>query len=982
MTKFNRTCFLLWRFSVFGILISIPGNLVGQDENTYLVETTQTAPLQIFESGTLQTLAKIPAGTDLKVLRERKGWYLVIDPATGHKGWIDGEFTTRNSDSSKKSRDPITIDSYPSNLFITNQNDVPVFVGKELIGKIEKHKIVWVFGLKDKWFYVKLPGSAKRGWVESKYLAVRRMEPKIRRQQEAAAEKAAIEVRNLSRDKKYLEALAKAKESVNLHIPLHGEEHPITIRENVAVGWLMIKTGQRQAGREHLSRWIEVEEGLQGVDSPGLITTYRLAGRFALDVSDEFAGVFYDKIFRVIDKQHASDLQQRTHKRREEVVQLHQARATQLALKYALKNLAKIKSTNFRGTDLEALELTNIGAFSQSLNQLDSAEEYFLRALAIPADKMSDQLRGNIHSRLGELYQQQRRHKNADQNFGLAAKYIQTGYGENHALTANALFEHGWNKYYLTDYQGAVEQLTKSLATYHKVSPPQPMKMAKVHVQLGYVYTMSGSASKAVSQFRRGVEMVEAAGYKDKVEASSYYQGLGFGLDVIGDPEAEKYLKKSVLLHEKSNSPPSRSKAESLRRYASFLLYRGQYDRAERYFLKATEITSKFPSLESYDAMNLHALASIAEHRKNYPRATRLANQALGKLLATHASDHQSVLQIRYRLANLQLLQGDIAAAERAYSKLAPLAKEKLGPHPHTIQTYTQWAKASTGASQLKRLSESRKLAFQYVNNELPLLPPYQQIGFLNQRYKTEFYDAIGLALTTNVDAVRVNESFEWLINGKAVSHESLGRYYRQVSGKSRPKAVPWRRRGELQNRIAPNLAYIDILKVRLSRNGSHQKATHYVAYVLTADELKFVDLGLANFIDDQVVRARETVVETATAIAAEGEQEATNKCNDVLSILSRELWNKLDIGPNISKLTISPDSNLWLLPWSALPLDANGRTLIEGYDINFVVTGRDLFAESEGKPADPSAIIADPNFGRVSSTATTVRPSETLRNN
>jgi CHAT domain-containing protein len=62
--------------------------------------------------------------------------------------------------------------------------------------------------------------------------------------------------------------------------------------------------------------------------------------------------------------------------------------------------------------------------------------------------------------------------------------------------------------------------------------------------------------------------------------------------------------------------------------------------------------------------------------------------------------------------------------------------------------------------------------------------------------------------------------------------------------------------------------------------------------------------------------------------------------------------------------LILSPDSNLWLVPWAALPLE-DGRLAIEEYTLRFVVCGRDLTtSQTADIPSGPGLVIADPEFG------------------
>jgi CHAT domain-containing protein len=64
----------------------------------------------------------------------------------------------------------------------------------------------------------------------------------------------------------------------------------------------------------------------------------------------------------------------------------------------------------------------------------------------------------------------------------------------------------------------------------------------------------------------------------------------------------------------------------------------------------------------------------------------------------------------------------------------------------------------------------------------------------------------------------------------------------------------------------------------------------------------------------------------------------------------------------------------LWLVPWAALPL-ADGRYAVEQYEIDYLVSSRDLLAENAADvKTSPPVIMADPNFdldGRASEAAT-----------
>jgi hypothetical protein len=68
---------------------------------------------------------------------------------------------------------------------------------------------------------------------------------------------------------------------------------------------------------------------------------------------------------------------------------------------------------------------------------------------------------------------------------------------------------------------------------------------------------------------------------------------------------------------------------------------------------------------------------------------------------------------------------------------------------------------------------------------------------------------------------------------------------------------------------------------------------------------------------------------------------------------------------PHIEKSpqwVISPDGNLWLVPWAALPLP-DGSYVVEKYTLRHVVSGRDLVSPPSKGKAESCWVLADPDY-------------------
>jgi CHAT domain-containing protein len=58
----------------------------------------------------------------------------------------------------------------------------------------------------------------------------------------------------------------------------------------------------------------------------------------------------------------------------------------------------------------------------------------------------------------------------------------------------------------------------------------------------------------------------------------------------------------------------------------------------------------------------------------------------------------------------------------------------------------------------------------------------------------------------------------------------------------------------------------------------------------------------------------------------------------------------------------LSPDADLWLVPWAALPL-ADGRYAVEDYCLHYLISGRDLVAAPAAIRPGQALVFADPDY-------------------
>jgi hypothetical protein len=129
--------------------------------------------------------------------------------------------------------------------------------------------------------------------------------------------------------------------------------------------------------------------------------------------------------------------------------------------------------------------------------------------------------------------------------------------------------------------------------------------------------------------------------------------------------------------------------------------------------------------------------------------------------------------------------------------------------------------------------------------------------------------------------------------------------------------------------------------------------------------DVRLIDLGEADKIDAAVQKARQALNDAPGRLKVDGEVKAEKAVREALEVLAslvlKPLRKHIDDFPG---WVISPDGNLWLIPWAALPLD--DRTYaVEKHSLQLLVSGRELlpapatWAPGTGLPV----VFADPDF-------------------
>ncbi len=187
----------------------------------------------------------------------------------------------------------------------------------------------------------------------------------------------------------------------------------------------------------------------------------------------------------------------------------------------------------------------------------------------------------------------------------------------------------------------------------------------------------------------------------------------------------------------------------------------------------------------------------------------------------------------------------------------------------------------------------------------------------------------------------------------------------------------PWVSLADLQQSIPNNAVFVDILRFVPTKFDSTTKELvvlppHYVAWIVGGQNSKtvgVVDLGEAEAIDARILNIRrwfQTTTDRDEILRLGGEDVVATRLNLKLRELARKIYAPLaQYLEGKEELILSPDKELWLAPWSALPVDDQGKVLIEKVAIRLVNSGRQLTTPTIAidNGSNPPVVIGDPAY-------------------
>ncbi|MCA9123204.1 MAG: CHAT domain-containing protein [Planctomycetaceae bacterium] len=470
--------------------------------------------------------------------------------------------------------------------------------------------------------------------------------------------------------------------------------------------------------------------------------------------------------------------------------------------------------------------------------------------------------------------------------------------------------------------------------------------------------------------------------------------------------------------------------AENAINAASFYSDLGQLDIAEQLANEAVDIArSGEDKLVYSDALLMRS--QLFATRQEFDRgieSCRAAIDALGLNQTSRTRVREA--KARQHLAELLMQIGSYSESESEFQAAIDLYKRWADAH---VKYFDALDGKAVLYRRTKRWDDAREVTTwarkarrRFITSILPGLPERQQFEFLSTREAPSFSQAISLC-AVNPDSSTVSASAEWVLNGKALAFEALAQNALQIRNASdaetqdvvrelrtlqahlassqntsgqaseelassgqrleelqrtlatqlinengSPGSSSWFPLENVRNRLSDDTALIEF--ARFKTDEAVGNVDHYAAWIISNQhDTTFVDLGPATTIDNAIRAFRNSWGVNGNRGATPG---VSTGGLDRTVLAQRDTLSTLlirPIEPTLSRYKgwlISPDSNLWFVPWAALR-KRNNKLVIEDHATGYLVTGRhvktefrsDVFAPG---PSRQTMIVADPSYAEI----------------
>lgn len=643
-----------------------------------------------------------------------------------------------------------------------------------------------------------------------------------------------------------------------------------------------------------------------------------------------------------------------------------------LAKAYAsVANYSKAESLHLQGLriretalgpdhELTAASLHNLAGVYAQVARYAEADDLFRRALRIQEAHY-----GAKHpsvaitlNNLALLLSAQGDFTEAESLLQRSLEILRATWGDNHDEVAKCLSNIALIKGDLGDHQAAVELHRQALKIEEQIFGLRHKDTANTLNNLGLALKDSRDLSAAEKNLRQALEIRETILGAKHPSTAVTLNNLGTLLEAQHrNAEAEPFLSRALSIREDVLGPTHPDTAQSINNLAFLHFQQREFSRSETLFRKSLQIRLDSVGPNHPDTIaNLNSLAWTQI-------ASGTQNDALALLDRSRRSTRTHVAKILSALPEKQQQQYLNDRYHTDFHIALSFALRNSGK-PQIVQQSAAWlmngkAVAMEALAQRNLLTRnaqdpnigSKVTELRQVRQQLAALAMSTALG--KQRYKKR-------------DAMKKLEARE----------AQLSRELGDVPNEGNQASGEWTELRDVRQAMPQNSVFIDIARFEAFQFSTGPAATqwgdsHYVAcltYATSGRDSVLIDLGSASEIDSLVQAVRDELQACPGeegSIQTQGPEAATETLKQKLRVLADSIWQPLmpHLG-DATRVILSPDGALWLVPWSALPLqDAEDSFLIEHFEVSLVVSGRDLVKPKSDRPSQPGVIFTNPLF-------------------
>jgi CHAT domain-containing protein/Tfp pilus assembly protein PilF len=606
------------------------------------------------------------------------------------------------------------------------------------------------------------------------------------------------------------------------------------------------------------------------------------------------------------------------------------------------------------GSLQHAAVLNNLGSLNSSTARMREAESMYLQCLKIYEAKLGPDhvnLTATLNN-LGNLYLEMSRYPQAESCYKRALSIRERKLGPDHPETANALAKLATLYGEMSLYERAEPLFVRSLKIMESKLGPEHVDTIGYLNNLASLYKDMGRFEEARPLYLRCLRIRESTlGPDHQLTADSLNNLALLHLDTGKYEQAEPLFLRSLKIYETKLGPDHPDTARPLSNLG--LVYRntGRYDQAEQFYLRALKITeARFGPLHPESVATLDSVANLYAVRGQTSEAVARYDECR-RAIRIHAARVLPIVPEAEQLTYLR--RTDKIRLHRALTLSCRQAGDPVAAEHGAV-----WLLNAKGVS-LETLAQTTLAA---RDSRDP------KVASTFEELRTVRRELARLALTFSRPG---NNTPQLVRRTELAAREQELTATLQRLGASVEPADPWVEGDQLRKALPDRSVFIDIARFNvydLTKTDKEKSAapSRYVAWVTPKrGPVHVVDLGDAKDVERAVlwVTTALDMVPQRVRFAREvgAEKETRKQLAALAERVIQPLRNELD---GADRWIICPDGDLWLVPWSALPLD-DKTYAIEKHAVQLVVSGRDLLPRAPAAAQSNSApvVFADPDF-------------------